>query len=107
MGERRKWKNVNTEEDRKSYTMLRNELKRATNNAKKDYLENICNEIMDFQRTGRYDLIYMKTKESGWKETQGIQNLNRRISQCFLINILSVEATSLSDNDGRLFLNMT
>jgi len=25
-------------------------------------IENICNEIMEFQRTGRYDLMYMKTK---------------------------------------------
>jgi hypothetical protein len=35
MDERRKWKNVNTEEDRKNYRMLRNELKRATDNVKK------------------------------------------------------------------------
>jgi len=42
-------------------------LKRATEMAKKEYLENICNEIMEFQRTGRYDLMYMKTKELGWK----------------------------------------
>jgi hypothetical protein len=45
MDERRKWKNVNTEEGR-------NELKGDTDNAKKN-LENICNEIMEFQRTGR------------------------------------------------------
>jgi hypothetical protein len=48
MGERRKWKNVNTEESRKNYRRLRNELKRATDNAKKKYLEKICNEIMEF-----------------------------------------------------------
>jgi len=65
MDERRKWKNVNTEEGRKNYRRLRNELKRATDNAKKEYLENICNGIMEFQRTGRYDLMYMKTKELG------------------------------------------
>jgi hypothetical protein len=34
-----------------NYRRLRNELKRATDNAKKEYLENICNEIMEFQRT--------------------------------------------------------
>jgi len=81
MDERRKWKNVNTEEGRKNYRRLRNELKRATGNAKKEYLENICNEIMEFQRTGRYDLMYMKTKELGWKETQGIQNIGIEDSQ--------------------------
>ena len=62
MDERRKLKKVNTEESGKNYRKLRNELKRATDNAKKEYLENICNEIMEFQRTGRYDLMYMKTK---------------------------------------------
>jgi len=41
MDERRKWKNVNTEEGRKNYRRLRNELKRATDNAKKEYLKNI------------------------------------------------------------------
>jgi hypothetical protein len=54
-----RWKNVNTEEGRKNYQRLRNELKRATNNAKQEYLENICNEIMEIQRTGRNDLMYM------------------------------------------------
>jgi len=52
MDERRKWKNVNTEEGRKNYRRLRNKLKRATDNAKKEYLENIYKEIMEFQRTG-------------------------------------------------------
>ena len=62
MGERRKWKSVNNEEGRRNYRKLRNKLKRATETAKKEYLENICNEIIGFQRTGRYDLMYMKTK---------------------------------------------
>jgi len=72
MDERRKWKNVNTEEFRKIYRRLRNELKRATENAKKEYLENIFKEIMEFEKTGRYYLVYMKIKELGCKETQGI-----------------------------------
>ena len=38
MDERRKWNNVNTEEGRKSCRRLRNELKRATEKAKKEYL---------------------------------------------------------------------
>jgi hypothetical protein len=37
MDGRRKWKNVNTEEGRRNYRRLRNELKRATDKAKKDY----------------------------------------------------------------------
>jgi len=36
---------------------------------------------MEFQRTGRYYLMYMKTKELGWKDTQGIQNIGVEDSQ--------------------------
>jgi hypothetical protein len=75
INKRRKWKNVNTEEGRKNYRRLRNELKRATDNAKKEYLKNICEEIMEFQRTGRYDLMHIKRKELSCKENQGIQNI--------------------------------
>ena len=50
MDERRRWKNVNTEEDRKNYGRLRNKLKRATDNAKKEYLENTrMYAIMEFK----------------------------------------------------------
>jgi len=72
--ERRKWKNVNTEEGMRNYRRLMNELKRATEKTRKEYLENLCNEIMELQRTGRYYLMYMKTNELVWKETQAIQN---------------------------------
>jgi hypothetical protein len=44
MDERRKRKTDNTEEGRKNHRRLRNELKRATDNAKKEYLENIRKE---------------------------------------------------------------
>jgi len=81
MDVRRNWKCVNTEEGRKNYRRLRNELKRATDNAKKEYLENICNEIMEFQTTGRYDLMYMKRKQLGWRETHRIQNIGIEDSQ--------------------------
>jgi hypothetical protein len=30
---------------------------------------------MECQKTGHYDLMSMKTKELGWNETQGIQNI--------------------------------
>jgi uncharacterized membrane-anchored protein len=76
-----KWKNVNSEEERKKYRRLRNEVKRATDNAKKEYLESICDEIIESQRRGRYDLMYMKTKELGWKENHGIQNIGIEDSQ--------------------------
>jgi hypothetical protein len=53
-------KHVNNKERRKNYGRLRNELKRATDNAKKGYLESTCDEIIEFQRRGHYDLMYMK-----------------------------------------------
>ena len=81
MDKRRKRKNVNTEEGRRNYRRLRNELERATEKAKKEYLENACTEIMEFHKTGRYDLMYMKTKELGRKETQGVQNIGIEDSQ--------------------------
>ena len=56
-------------------------MKSVTDNAKKEYLKNICKEIMEFQRTGHYDLMCMKTKELGWKENQGIQNIGIKDSQ--------------------------
>jgi hypothetical protein len=36
---------------------------------------------MEFKRRGCYDLMYMKTKEVGWKETEGIQNIGIKDSQ--------------------------
>jgi len=50
-------------------------LKKATHNAQKEYLDSKCHEIIEFQRTGHYDLMYMKTKALGWKEKHGIQNV--------------------------------
>jgi hypothetical protein len=56
-------------------------LKRATNKAKREYIERICDEIMEFQSTGCCDLMYMKTKVLGWKEIHGFQNIGIEDSQ--------------------------
>ena len=108
MSERRKWKNVNNEEGRRNYRRLRNELKKATEMAKKGYLENICNEIIEFQRTGRSDLMYTKTKELGWIETQGIQSIgiedsqgNRIVDQRQVLKIWENYITELYDRPNR------
>jgi hypothetical protein len=83
-----KWMNKGNErmsttkkEGRQNYRTLRNEFKRATNDAKNEYLESICDEIIEFQRTGRYDLMYMKTNELGWKQNHGIQIIGIEDSQ--------------------------
>ena len=108
MDKRRKWKNVDTEEGRRNYRRLRNVLKTATEKAKRECLENTCKEIMEFHRTGRYDLIYMKTKELGWKETQGIQNIgfedaqgNRIVEQSLVLKIWENYITELYDRPNR------
>jgi len=108
MDKRRKWKNVNTEEGRRKYGRLRNQLKRVTEKARKEYLENICNEIKEMQMTGCYDLMYMKTKELGWKETQGIQNIgiedsqrNRIVDQRQVPKIWKNYVTELYDRTNR------
>jgi hypothetical protein len=36
---------------------------------------------MEFQRTEHHDLMYMKTKELGWKEKQWIQNTGTKDSK--------------------------
>jgi hypothetical protein len=108
MDERRKWKNVNNEEGRKNYRRLGNELKRDTDHAKKEYVESISDEIIDFQTTERYDLMYMKTKELGWKENHWIQDIgiedsqgNIIIDQRQLLKIWENYITELYDRSNR------
>ena len=108
IGERRKWKNVNNEEGRKNYRRLRNKFKRTTETTKKEYIEDICNDIIGFQRTGHYDLMYMKTKELGCNETQVIQSIgiedsqgNRIVDQTQVLKIWENYITELYDRPNR------
>ena len=55
--EQRKRKNVNNEEGRKHFRRLKNELKRATDKGRKEYLGSISDEIVDFQRVDLSDLM--------------------------------------------------
>ena len=63
---------------------------------------------MEFHRTGPCDLMYMKTKELGWKETQGIQNIgiedsqgNRIVDQRQVLKIWENYVTELYDRPNR------
>jgi len=47
-GERRKWKNVNTEENRRNYRRLRNEMKRATKRPKRNILRTHLQRLWNF-----------------------------------------------------------
>ena len=63
---------------------------------------------MEFHRAGRYYLMYMKTKELGWKETQGIQNIgiedsqgNRIVDQKQVLKIWENYVTELYNRPNR------
>ena len=44
----------------KEYRRLNNQLRRETDRAEEVYMEQICEEIMDLQKKGRYDLNVSK-----------------------------------------------
>ena len=46
----------------KYYIRLNNQLRRETDRAKEVYMEEICEEIMDLQKKGRYVLMYQKAQ---------------------------------------------
>jgi hypothetical protein len=47
----RKWKNENNK-GKRNHTNQKNELNKAIEKTKKEYHDNICDKIMEFQRTG-------------------------------------------------------
>ena len=58
MDDRRKWKNNNTEEGKKIYSSLNNELRRETDKARENWWEARCEELTEYDRRGRSDLLY-------------------------------------------------
>jgi hypothetical protein len=65
---------VNNENGRENCRRLKKDLQKAIGKPKKKYLESVCEENTEFQRTGHCDLMYMQTKELGWEDNHGIQN---------------------------------
>ena len=63
MDERRKWKNVNTEEGRRMYRKLNNLLRRETDKANGKWVDEQCKDIENLEKRGRSDLIYKSAKE--------------------------------------------
>jgi len=47
-------------------------MRRETVRAKEVYMEEICKEIMDLQKKGRYDLMYQKAKQLGERTSNAI-----------------------------------
>ena len=74
MEERRKRKNINTEEAKRNYRKLNNELRRETSKAKGEWMKQKCEEIEELERKGRYDLMYREVKslDYGKKSRKGM-----------------------------------
>ena len=79
MDERRKWKNNNTEEGKKKYSSLNNELRRETDKAREDWWEARCDELAEYDRRGRSDLLYYEVSRltgAGGNEGRGNVAIN-------------------------------
>ena len=59
----------------KEYRRLNNQLRRKTDRAKEVYMEEICEEIMDHQKKGRYDLMYQNAQQLGGRTSKSIRTL--------------------------------
>lgn len=71
MDERRKWKNVNSEEGKRKYRELNNKLRRCTDRAREDWFKGQCEEMEDLDRQGKYGLVYDRVKSLTRKFKQG------------------------------------
>src|SRR6476469_5615065 len=69
MQERRKWKNKNTEEGKRTYRRLNNELRRETDQARERWWENECSELEQLDQRARPELVYAKVGQLTRKKT--------------------------------------
>ena len=60
MDERRKWKSVKTDNGSKEYKRLNNELRRETDKARNQWWNDKCDELYEYDRRGRSDLLYQE-----------------------------------------------
>jgi hypothetical protein len=63
MDDRRKWKAVNSDDGRKNYSRLNNELRRVTDKAREEWWKKECEELEKLNKMGRTDMMYAKVKE--------------------------------------------
>src|SRR3990170_4212832 len=64
---RRKWKSTNTQNGKKKYRQLNNELRRETEKAKEKWWEKECKELEELDSRGRSDLGYAKVNKLSTK----------------------------------------
>ena len=58
MNERREWKSNNLEEGKNEYRRLNNELRRETDKVREEWWEVRCDELEEYDKRGRSDLLY-------------------------------------------------
>src|SRR5688572_8999728 len=63
MDERKKRKNIETDYGRKEYSRLNNELRRETDKAKDQWWNEKCDELAEYDRMGRSDLLYQEVRQ--------------------------------------------
>ena len=63
MAERRKWKNVKSEEGKRKYRQLNNELRRETDRARESWWEKECKELEEMDKIGQSDRMYAKVRQ--------------------------------------------
>src|SRR6476619_5370872 len=63
MQERRKWKNKNTKEGKRTYRRLNNELRKETDQARERWWKNQCHEFEELDRRARPDSVYAKVEQ--------------------------------------------
>ena len=63
MDERRKWKNVTTEEGIQKYKALNNELRREADKAREEWWKEKCVDLKELDRRDRSDFLYNKVRQ--------------------------------------------
>ena len=86
MDERRKWKNVKTEEGSKRYKALNNQLRRATDTAREKWWTKQCDELKEYERSGKWTVqesiaVVSQKEEETRNEITGLQRLMNNINE--------------------------
>ena len=62
MDERRKWKGCVSESGKREYSRLNNDLRRTTDKAKDQWWSDKCDELVNYDKRGRSDLMYQEVR---------------------------------------------
>lgn len=72
--ERSKWKNFSNEKEVETSEDWER-IEKSHIIAKEEYIDRISEVIMEFQRTGCYDLMHWKMNDLGWKKVMEFKSL--------------------------------